>query len=213
MSGRAEFSARDDANALFCAVIRDLHYNCGTMPVLNRWFIKGYISLPEEIIVNKITSSLCASALALSFGLATILPVNAAAVFVPRQAEVSTALQNIQFDQKWRRKGVRAQDRMDWRQGRRDITSMEGRYERRGNRSYYNGHRGFDRPRHGYRQHNGMWFPAAAFISGAIIGGALSQSNNGHVAWCHDRYRSYRASDNTYQPYDGPRQECFSPRG
>jgi hypothetical protein len=178
-------------------------------------------TFPEEIIVNKITSSLCASALALSFGLATILPVNAAAVFVPRQAEVSTAIQNIQFDQKWRRKGVRAQDRMDWRQGRRDIRSMEGRYmegryERRGNRSYYNGHRGFDRPRHGYRQHNGMWFPAAAFITGAIIGGALSQSNdghNGHVAWCHDRYRSYRASDNTYQPYDGPRQECFSPRG
>lgn len=161
--------------------------------------------------MNRITSSLCASALALSFGLATILPVNAAAVFVPRQAELPTYIQNIQFDQKWRRK-----DGMDWRQGRRDARGMEGRYERRGNRSYYSGHRGFDRPRHGYREHNGAWFPAAAFITGAIIGGTMSQSGgggDGHVAWCYDRYRSYRASDNTYQPYDGPRQECYSPRG
>jgi hypothetical protein len=32
-----------------------------------------------------------------------------------------------------------------------------------------------------------------------------------HVAWCYDRYRSYRASDNTYQPYRAPRRECRSP--
>ena len=34
---------------------------------------------------------------------------------------------------------------------------------------------------------------------------------NAHVAWCYDRYRSYRAYDNTYQPYGGPRRECRSP--
>ena len=34
---------------------------------------------------------------------------------------------------------------------------------------------------------------------------------NAHVAWCYDRYRSYRAYDNTYQPYNGPRRECISP--
>lgn len=166
--------------------------------------------------MNKITSGLCASALALSFGLATIAPVNAVPAFVPRQAELATDIQNIQFDQKWRRKGERAQDRTDWRQGRRDLRGMDGRYERRGNRSYYNGHRGFDRPRQGYRQHNGAWFPAAAFITGAIIGGAMNQRDgggDGHVAWCYDRYRSYRASDNTFQPYGGPRQQCYSPRG
>jgi hypothetical protein len=32
-----------------------------------------------------------------------------------------------------------------------------------------------------------------------------------HVAWCYQRYRSYRASDNTFQPYNGPRRECYSP--
>ena len=34
---------------------------------------------------------------------------------------------------------------------------------------------------------------------------------NAHVAWCYDRWRSYRAADNTYQPYNGPRRECRSP--
>ncbi|MEP9388613.1 BA14K family protein [Mesorhizobium sp. KR9-304] len=32
-----------------------------------------------------------------------------------------------------------------------------------------------------------------------------------HVRWCYDRYRSYRAWDNTYQPYHGPRRQCWSP--
>ena len=36
----------------------------------------------------------------------------------------------------------------------------------------------------------------------------LSQS---HVNWCYDRYRSYRAYDNSFQPYNGPRQQCWSP--
>ena len=34
---------------------------------------------------------------------------------------------------------------------------------------------------------------------------------NAHVAWCSQRYRSYRAYDNSYQPYNGPRRECVSP--
>jgi hypothetical protein len=32
-----------------------------------------------------------------------------------------------------------------------------------------------------------------------------------HVGWCHERWRSYRASDNSYQPLHGPRRECRSP--
>jgi hypothetical protein len=32
-----------------------------------------------------------------------------------------------------------------------------------------------------------------------------------HVQWCYNRYRSYRAWDNTFQPYNGPRQQCYSP--
>ncbi|MBX9451358.1 MAG: BA14K family protein [Mesorhizobium sp.] len=32
-----------------------------------------------------------------------------------------------------------------------------------------------------------------------------------HYRWCEARWRSYRAYDNSYQPYNGPRRECVSP--
>ena len=35
--------------------------------------------------------------------------------------------------------------------------------------------------------------------------------SSAHVQWCYDRYRSYRSWDNTFQPYNGPRQQCWSP--
>ncbi|TGQ69604.1 MAG: BA14K family protein [Mesorhizobium sp.] len=35
--------------------------------------------------------------------------------------------------------------------------------------------------------------------------------SNAHVQWCYNRYRSYRSWDNTFQPYNGPRQQCWSP--
>lgn len=35
--------------------------------------------------------------------------------------------------------------------------------------------------------------------------------SNRHLAWCYNRYRSYRLMDNSFQPYHGPRQECLSP--
>jgi hypothetical protein len=40
---------------------------------------------------------------------------------------------------------------------------------------------------------------------GAPVGG------DAHVRWCYARYRSYRAWDNTFQPYVGPRRQCYSP--
>lgn len=86
---------------------------------------------------------------------------------------------------------------------------------RYGDRYYYNGHRGYRYHRPGYRYHRGLWFPLAAFGTGLIIGGAIAQPpvryGNRHVEWCYDRYRSYRAYDNTYQPYNGPRRQCYSP--
>jgi hypothetical protein len=88
-------------------------------------------------------------------------------------------------------------------------------YYRRGNEAYYNGHRGNYERRRGYRQYNGIWFPLAAFTAGAIIGGAVAEQpvryGGSHVEWCANRYRSYRAYDNTYQPNYGPRRQCNSP--
>jgi len=75
---------------------------------------------------------------------------------------------------------------------------------RRGHR-YYNGHRGYAYRRHGYRRYNGFWFPAAAFIGAAVIIGAPVTMS---IRSCRARYRSYRASDDTYQPRRGPRMRC-----
>ena len=35
--------------------------------------------------------------------------------------------------------------------------------------------------------------------------------NINHSQWCSNQYQSYRASDNTYQPYAGVRKACNSP--
>ncbi|WP_333826340.1 BA14K family protein [Pararhodobacter sp.] len=69
-------------------------------------------------------------------------------------------------------------------------------------------------------------------IVGAIVGGVIvnqmqqsgqqqqqhyghsgSYLSRNHVDWCHNRWRSYRVSDNSYQPYNGPRRVCMSPYG
>lgn len=69
---------------------------------------------------------------------------------------------------------------------------------------------------HHHHHHNDAWIPLAAFAAGALIAGAASQPTyhaygNRHVRWCASQYRSYRASDDTFQPYHGPRQRCISP--
>lgn len=156
--------------------------------------------------MKKILPGICGSALALTFGLAIITPVSAASVYVPWAGEFSTNVQTVQSGPKWRRNNNRSESRMQ--------QQHRGGFERRGNRSYYNGHRGYNEPRRGYRQHNSVWFPAAAFITGAIIGGAINNQphtgGNAHVQSCQNRYRSYRASDNTFQPNNGPRRQCVS---
>jgi|UPI00056BCBEB hypothetical protein len=84
---------------------------------------------------------------------------------------------------------------------------------RNSNRYYRDGYN--DR---GYYRHNDNG--AAAIIGGlavgAIIGGIIASQprarsyGSSHVDWCYSRYRSYRASDNTYQPNYGSRRQCVS---
>jgi len=97
------------------------------------------------------------------------------------------------------------------------------RYDNRGRR--HHSHRPPARP-----QSRGPDLGSA--IVGAIVGGVivnqLQQSNQyhppapqqhgsylsrNHIDWCHNRWRSYRVSDNSYQPYNGPRRVCVSPFG
>jgi len=99
---------------------------------------------------------------------------------------------------------------------RADRSRYDGRFERRGSDAYYNGHRGYRSHRDGYREHNGWWFPLAAFAAGALIAGAAQPAPvvvapNPHVDWCARTYRSYNPYDNTFQPFRGPRAYCISP--
>lgn len=98
----------------------------------------------------------------------------------------------------------------DW-YGRRGYYSGGGRYYRRPGNWYWN--RGY---------YDNYWYPGAAFLAGAIIVDALADDypperygrayvGDDHARWCYDRYRSYRISDDTFQPYDGPRRRCISP--
>ncbi|WP_112435703.1 BA14K family protein [Rhizobium sp. AN80A] len=83
---------------------------------------------------------------------------------------------------------------------------------------WYHGHRGYRDHRRGYRRHSdGWWYPLAAFGAGALISGAVNNANrparvsSRHYEWCASRYKTYRASDNTYVPRAGVRAVCQSP--
>jgi hypothetical protein len=98
-----------------------------------------------------------------------------------------------------------------------EVAHRHGSYVIRGVH-YFNGYRGVVVARPGYRLYRGYWFPPAAFATGVIVGRTLAQPvpptprlTAAHIEWCFDQYRSYRAYDNTYQPYDGSREQCWSP--
>lgn len=100
-----------------------------------------------------------------------------------------------------------------------DARRSSRHFRHNGDRAYWGNYRGYRHHRHGYRQYRGFWFPPAAFATGAIVGGIIANSGpsysgglpSAHYRWCDDRYRSYRAWDNTFQPYNGPRRQCYSP--
>lgn len=148
--------------------------------------------------MNRLTTGIVATTLAASFAAAAFVPANAAMVYTPQPQNVTSDIQTVDY-KPWMRRDMR-----------RDMN-------RRGDSMYWNGHRGYRDYRPGYRRHGDFWFPLAAFTAGALITGAIVNqaappvSGNSHVQWCYDRYKSYRAWDNTYQPYNGPRRECVSP--
>lgn len=180
--------------------------------------------------MRQFSSSLCA-ALAFSLALGTVVPAMAAPAFVPKAPAVSSDLIQVQNNRADRRenraerradrrerRADRREDRRENRADRRD--DRRDRFERRGNSYYYNGRRGYRERRTGYREYNGWWFPAAAFLGGVITGTIIEtrpavtyRVNSAHVEWCQNRWRSYRVSDNSYQPYNGPRRICSSPHG
>lgn len=150
--------------------------------------------------MRKFISTLCATVLAASVGMMGALPAIAAPVNV-LQVQPLGVSDVIQVDN-------------DWKKKHRNDHVKKGFYKHN-NQGWYNGHPGYKHKRPGYRYHNGWWFPAGAFITGVIIGGAINDNvyhgGSAHIQWCHSHYRSYRSWDNSWQPYNGPRRQCISP--
>lgn len=104
-----------------------------------------------------------------------------------------------------------------------DITKVQYRHGDRGrwrDRHYGRRHHGrHDRHRWRHHRRHGpsfgiiiapppIYYPRPRYVAPRPHYG---QYGGGHVQWCYARYRSYRAYDNTYQPYHGPRRPCYSP--
>jgi hypothetical protein len=166
---------------------------------------KGTNSFQEKMM-KKIMSSVLATILSASFVGAAALPANAASIYVPQATTARSDVVPVVDTYIIRRDRHYRRDRRNWRRHHSPRVR------------YWRGHRGYDHSRPGYRRHGDFWFPLAAFATGAIISGAIANSNrpvyaggDAHVRWCYERYRSYRASDNTFQPYNGPRRQCISP--
>jgi hypothetical protein len=69
-----------------------------------------------------------------------------------------------------------------------------------------------------YRQYR-RYYPGLSFGLGVAPYGYYyaqprryyRRATSAHIRWCYNRYRSYREWDNTFQPYHGPRRQCWSP--
>lgn len=114
-----------------------------------------------------------------------------------------------------------------WRGGRNwDRGYRHGGYDRgHYGRGHYNHHNGYD----GYNSglylglgllpsyndydpyYNNSYYNEPIYRPRVYRQRVYRHAGSSHVEWCYNRYRSYRERDNTFQPYHGPRQQCYSP--
>ena len=110
------------------------------------------------------------------------------------------------------------------------VQEVQSRRRRAVRRAYRRGlRRGIRRgDRRGYRRYrrNRRGAVVGGVIGGLALGAIIANSRRGyaeprrvyrsrftpaHHGWCSNRYRSYRSSDGTFQPYSGGRRLCVSP--
>ncbi|WP_455474124.1 BA14K family protein [Bartonella sp. B30(2025)] len=96
-----------------------------------------------------------------------------------------------------------------------------------------NGFKGYRHYRSGYRKYSdNWWYPEQAFVTFPLLNtkhvplktvSAFTKESSlpalekekpwmlkQHIDSCMERYRSYNKNDNSYQPFHGPRKQCFS---
>lgn len=168
---------------------------------------------------------LLVAGLAMATVAGSLVPAQAMTIAAPKVA-INTSTPNVVDVQYYG-------DRDDWRRG-----PPRGYY--RDHDRGWGGDRYYRSDRDRRRERNNVLIPLGAFAAGAIIGGALNQqpretyrpvpeyrqnpefaprpapvyrgrNAQAHVNWCAGRYRSYDYRSNTFQPYNGPRQTCYSP--
>ena len=153
--------------------------------------------------------------LSITTAFAGIAPAQAFPAYTPAPAVASAnqatlvkdSIADVYGNRRWIQRDRGNRDG-NWRYNRGD------RYDRR----YYRD--GYYRDRH-YRRGSNTGAIIGGLAAGALIGGALAAptyssprryvGSDAHTNWCYSRYRSYRASDNTYVPRAGVRAECVSP--
>ena len=174
--------------------------------------------------MSKLTTGLMALAVLASFGVATATPAAAAhfagagPMWIPHGHAMSMHMdRGMRFEPRgFGDRGVfMRHEPMRQNFVRNDFMRHNDRFA---DRRFVND-RDFRHHRH-FRDDD-FFFPGA-FLAGAVIGSSLYDEGpiytyatpaygSAHVQWCYDRYRSYRAYDNTFQPYGGPREQCYSP--
>lgn len=86
---------------------------------------------------------------------------------------------------------------------------------------YLNGHKGYRYARPHYIKYvDGWYYPEEAYNSKPNVASATSEVQTtvttheklprAHIAYCVSHFRSYRMSDNSFQPFSGQRQQCYS---
>lgn len=154
-------------------------------------------------------------ALSLATAMSSVPPV-AAFPTAPQIASQASDVQRVQFS--YERGEERKSGRNCWPNCRRGYYGDRRGYYR--DRYYRDGYYRNRYHRHYHDDDNDVGAFIGGLAAGAIVGGLLSQpryygprvtGGNAHTRWCYARYRSYRAWDNTYQPYGGPRRPCYSP--
>src|SRR5690606_15730959 len=120
--------------------------------------------------MRKITSSIMAALLSVSFVGADMLQASAATIYVAQGQNASSdiTLAAERGERRIYRKNHRANRNFRHRPNDRFHNRPSNR------RHYWRGHRGYDHYRPGYRRHGDLWFPLAAFAAGAIISGAIA---------------------------------------